>query len=213
MTEMTPLGTSASCRQTLAGRAGRRQFRYRAAGHAVAVRRAPRRDRRTARPWDGKTMGELEVRGPWVAAAVLQRGRAEDRSPTRLVPDRRHRDDRSRAAASRSRDRAKDVVKSGGEWISSVALENALMGHPAWRKPRSSPCRIQVGRAAAGGRRAEAGHESDQRGTDRICATVRQVVAARRNRFAAEIPRTSVGQVQEVSLRDSTGTDIKPPME
>ena len=82
-------------------------------------------------PRDGETAGELEVRGPWVAASYYN------------APDQAHRwtadgwfktgdvstiDDEGFIKIV---DRAKDLVKSGGEWISSVDLENALMGHPA----------------------------------------------------------------------------------
>ena len=87
-------------------------------------------------PWDGKSAGELEVRGPWIAGAYY--GGADGDGPLRpedkftpdgwlrtgdvgtLTPD----------GYLTLTDRAKDVIKSGGEWISSVELENALMGHP-----------------------------------------------------------------------------------
>jgi fatty-acyl-CoA synthase len=80
---------------------------------------------------DGETPGELEVRGPWVAASYYE------------APDQAHRwtDDgwfKTGDVATlddegiiKIVDRAKDLVKSGGEWISSVDLENTLMGHPA----------------------------------------------------------------------------------
>jgi len=45
-------------------------------------------------------------------------------------------------------DRSKDVIKSGGEWISSVDLEGSLMAHPASLRPRSSPCPTSAGRSA-----------------------------------------------------------------
>src|SRR5260221_13828554 len=82
-------------------------------------------------PWDGITPGELEVRGPWVASHYYE------------SPDQAHRwtDDgwfKTGDVANVDEDgivkivdRAKDLGKSGGEWISSVDLENALMGHPA----------------------------------------------------------------------------------
>ena len=82
-------------------------------------------------PWDGETMGELEVRGPWVAASYMGGRGRRPLDARRLVQDRRRRDDRRRRGTSGSRDRSKDVIKSGGEWISSVDLENALMAHPA----------------------------------------------------------------------------------
>src|SRR5205823_2513007 len=82
-------------------------------------------------PWDGETMGELEVRGPWIASAYYNRDDCSDR----FTADGWFRtgdivtiDDRAMVTVQ---DRAKDLIKSGGEWISSVALECALMGHPA----------------------------------------------------------------------------------
>ena len=82
-------------------------------------------------PWDGLSSGEIEIRGPWVAASYHE------------SPDQAHRwtEDgwfRTGDVATMDEegyvkivDRAKDLVKSGGEWISSVDLENTLMGHPA----------------------------------------------------------------------------------
>jgi fatty-acyl-CoA synthase len=81
--------------------------------------------------WDGETMGELEVRGPWAASGYFNSPEAADRvtedgwlrTGDIVTIDRRGWID--------LQDRTKDLVKSGGEWISSVALENALMNHPA----------------------------------------------------------------------------------
>ena len=81
-------------------------------------------------PWDGTAVGELQVRGPWVTASYYN---SDD-------PDASGRFDdgwlRTGDVGSidelgyiRLSDRAKDVIKSGGEWISSVDLENALMAH------------------------------------------------------------------------------------
>ena len=82
-------------------------------------------------PWDDETMGELEIRGPWVASGYYDTDDQADRwtddgwfmtgDIVTLHP----------SGFIRIQDRSKDVIKSGGEWISSVALENALMGHPA----------------------------------------------------------------------------------
>ncbi|MDN5380690.1 long-chain fatty acid--CoA ligase [Streptomyces sp. LB8] len=86
-------------------------------------------------PWDGRSAGELEVRGPWIAGAYYNGPDAEPLRPAdkftedgwlktgdvgTISPD----------GYLTLTDRAKDVIKSGGEWISSVALENALMAHP-----------------------------------------------------------------------------------
>jgi fatty-acyl-CoA synthase len=82
-------------------------------------------------PWDGRTMGELEVRGPWVADSYYKVDDGDDRFTDDgwfrtgdIVTIDPH-------GCMRITDRSKDLVKSGGEWISSVALEGALMGHPA----------------------------------------------------------------------------------
>ncbi|MYR62955.1 long-chain-fatty-acid--CoA ligase [Streptomyces sp. SID625] len=86
-------------------------------------------------PWDGESAGELEVRGPWIAGAYYNGPDAEPLRPAdkfsedgwlktgdvgTISPD----------GFLTLTDRAKDVIKSGGEWISSVDLENALMSHP-----------------------------------------------------------------------------------
>jgi fatty-acyl-CoA synthase len=85
----------------------------------------------TARPWDGTSVGELEVRGPWVTASYYN---PDDGEAAQKFHDGWLRtgdvgtlDELGYITLT---DRAKDVIKSGGEWISSVDLENALMGHP-----------------------------------------------------------------------------------
>jgi fatty-acyl-CoA synthase len=81
-------------------------------------------------PRDGQTMGELEVRGPWVA-----RGYFGGEGADRFTADGWFKTGDVVTFDSegylRICDRTKDVIKSGGEWISSVALENALMAHPS----------------------------------------------------------------------------------
>jgi len=81
-------------------------------------------------PWDGAVMGELEVRGPTVASAYFD----EPGSADRFTDDGWFRTGDIVTIAPGGcvalRDRTKDLIRSGGEWISSMALENALMGHP-----------------------------------------------------------------------------------
>ncbi len=81
-------------------------------------------------PWDGETRGELQARGPWIAKEYYN----DDRSPESFTDDGwlRTGDVAVFDAEGYLRlvDRTKDVVKSGGEWISSVELENEVMAHP-----------------------------------------------------------------------------------
>jgi fatty-acyl-CoA synthase len=85
----------------------------------------------TELPWDDKATGELQVRGPWIAADYYRVEHSEDS----FTPDGWLRTGDvgaiDRYGNIRLSDRTKDLVKSGGEWISSVELENHLMAHPA----------------------------------------------------------------------------------
>jgi len=80
-------------------------------------------------PWDGKSAGEIEVRGPWITGSYY-RDPASDKFHDGWL---RTGDVGTVDAKGfvQITDRAKDVIKSGGEWISSVELENVLMAHPA----------------------------------------------------------------------------------
>ena len=83
-------------------------------------------------PWDGTTVGELEVRGPWVATAYLGIG-----APSTFHDGWLRTGDMAAMEHDgyfKIVDRAKDLVKSGGEWISSVELEGACLAHPAIRE-------------------------------------------------------------------------------
>jgi len=80
-------------------------------------------------PWDGKTMGEVQVRGPWIIKQYFKM----DNSPEKFTRDGWFRTGDvatiDEDGYMKITDRTKDLIKSGGEWISSVALENALMAH------------------------------------------------------------------------------------
>ncbi|HET9831661.1 MAG TPA: long-chain-fatty-acid--CoA ligase, partial [Vicinamibacterales bacterium] len=132
MTETTPLGTVSHLSLDLASAPKDDQYVSRAMqGRPVAFVEIRARNENGLVPNDGQTMGELEVRGPWVAAGYYNRTDCADR----FTPDGWFKtgdivtiDERSYVTIQ---DRAKDLIKSGGEWISSIALESALMGHPA----------------------------------------------------------------------------------
>jgi fatty-acyl-CoA synthase len=132
MTETNPLGTLAHLKHHLAARSDEEKLGYRASqGYAVPfVETRHVGEDGGVLPRDGATMGELEVRGPWVAASYLggegvDRWTADGWFKTGDVVT------LDAEGYVRITDRSKDVIKSGGEWISSVALENALMSHPA----------------------------------------------------------------------------------
>ena len=80
-------------------------------------------------PWDGKTVGEIQVRGNWIAADYY----CDAASAEKFMDGWLRTGDVASIDADgyiRVSDRTKDLVKSGGEWISSVALEGLIMGHP-----------------------------------------------------------------------------------
>jgi fatty-acyl-CoA synthase len=90
----------------------------------------------TEMPWDGESAGELEVRGPWIAGAYYGgAGKDPIRPEDKFSPDGWLRTGDVGVITPDGyltlTDRAKDVIKSGGEWISSVELENHLMAHEA----------------------------------------------------------------------------------
>jgi len=131
MTETSPIGSVANLRPVHDGLDAAGKLAVRASqGLCVPfVEMRHVKDDGAILPWDGTSMGELEVRGPWVTGAYLG-GDGKDRftadgwfktgDVVTLDPD----------GTMRICDRSKDVIKSGGEWISSVELENALMAHP-----------------------------------------------------------------------------------
>ena len=80
-------------------------------------------------PWDGESTGEIQVSGPWVASGYFREGATSDKFDRGWLRtgDIAAVDEN---ASVQITDRSKDVIKSGGEWISSVELENEVMAHP-----------------------------------------------------------------------------------
>jgi fatty-acyl-CoA synthase len=132
MTETSPLGTvcRAPAEQRGTATPATTAFRARQGSPVPFVELRARTDDGEEIAWDDHSMGELEVRGPWVAASY-HGGIGNDcftedgwfRTGDIVAIDER--------GCMRICDRSKDVIKSGGEWISSVDLENVLMGHPS----------------------------------------------------------------------------------
>jgi fatty-acyl-CoA synthase len=130
MTEMSPLGSIA---RPPAGATGDEAWSYRYTQGRVpaAVEARIVGPLGEVMPSDGKAVGELEVRGPWITERYL--GESEP-DPDKFHDGWLRTGDVGTLSADgylTLTDRAKDVIKSGGEWISSVDLENALMAHPA----------------------------------------------------------------------------------
>ena len=138
MTEMSPLGTLGTLKPEYAGaRPARRSSTCSMKqGHppfGVEMKIVDDNDREL--PRDGKTFGRLKVRGPSVARAYFKDEGGESSTPRAFsIPA------TSRPSIAHGymqiTDRSKDVIKSGGEWISSIDLENLASAIPRWRKPR-----------------------------------------------------------------------------
>jgi len=132
MTEMTPLGTVGRLKSYMQDWDYERQLDVRSrVGYAsVGVDTRIIDDAGRELPWDGVAMGELQVRGPWVLKCYYDNPGAADRftadgwfrtgDVATIDPE----------GYVQITDRTKDLIKSGGEWISSVDIENMIMAHP-----------------------------------------------------------------------------------
>ena len=131
MTELSPLGTVGSLRAEQESLPAEQRYAIRARqGRGIfGVDRKIVDDDGHELPWDGKSTGELKVRGPWVCSGYfrLEHSSAHDADGWFATGDVAciHPD-----GFLQITDRSKDVIKSGGEWISSVDLENCACGHP-----------------------------------------------------------------------------------
>ncbi len=130
MTEMSPLGTLGSLKPEYAGLKGESRLDIQQKqGHSpFCVEMKITDDAGNPMPWDGKTFGRLKVRGPAVArsyfkddAEILDAEGYFDTGDVGTI---------DRYGYLNITDRSKDVIKSGGEWISSIELENLAVGHP-----------------------------------------------------------------------------------
>ena len=108
-------------------------------------------------PRDGKAFGHLLVRGPWIANGYFKGDGGARCSTTDGWFDTGDVATIDADGYMQITDRAKDVIKSGGEWISSIDIENIAVGHPAVARGRGDRRRApEVGRAAAADRGQEA---------------------------------------------------------
>jgi fatty-acyl-CoA synthase len=158
-------------------------------------------DSGTVLPNDGKAVGEVEVRGPWVTASYY-RGQDPSKfdSGWLRTGDVGRIDDRGFVTLT---DRAKDVIKSGGEWISSVELENCLVGHPEVLEAAVVGVpddRWQERPLAVVVRNDDASVSADDLRKFLADKVVRWWLPERWA-FADEIPRTSVGKYDKKTIR------------
>ena len=155
-------------------------------------------------PWDGETSGELQVRGPWVARTYYN----DDRAPESFTDDGWLKTGDVATADPegyiRLVDRTKDLIKSGGEWISSVELENEIMAHPDVVEA------AVIGVASTKwGERAMAcvvPAEGAELTADEVLKWLEGRVVKwwlpDRVEFIEEVPKTSVGKFSKKTLRD-----------
>ena len=206
MTEMTPVGTVCRLKTHLRDVPEPERLRVRAMQGLpvplVQVRVVD--DAGNTAPPDGQAMGELHVRGPWIAKSYYRNPAEADkftmdgwfRTGDVVTTD--------REGYVRITDRSKDLIKSGGEWISSQDLENALMGHPGVKEAA-----VVAVKHPKWGERPVA------------CVVLREGAKVTENelreflepRFARywlpdafvfmdQIPRTAVGKFQKTALRE-----------
>ncbi len=204
MTETSPLGTIA---WPPSGLSAEEEFDYRVTQgrFPASVQARLVGDDGSIRPWDGKSLGELQIRGPWITGSYYVPDGATTGSGAFsdgwlrtgdigfISPD----------GYLTLVDRAKDIIKSGGEWISSVDLENTVMAHPA------------VAEAAVFGVPDEKWDERPvvatvlHGGATASAAELRRFLAdtfarwqlPERWAFLPEIPKTSVGKFDKKVLR------------
>jgi fatty-acyl-CoA synthase len=206
MTETSPLGSVARVRSTLDGTPEEELADIRAtqgvASPLVEVRIIDPDGEE--QPWDGEARGELQARGPWVAAGYYK----DDRSSESFTEDGWLRTGDvatiSREGYIKLVDRTKDVIKSGGEWISSVELENEIMAHPKVREAAV----IAVADQRWGERPLAC--VVPEPGADLDADEVRDFLEGRvarwwvpeRIEFIEEVPKTSVGKFSKKTLRE-----------
>jgi fatty-acyl-CoA synthase len=212
MTEMAPLGTVAALTGELQDAAAEEQYRYRAKqGLPAPFVEIRARGTDGLVPWDGQTMGELEVRGVWIASGYYE----DDSQADRWTEDGWFQTGDIVTIDERGfieiQDRTKDVIKSGGEWVSSVALENAIMGHPAvaeaaviavpdekWQERPLAVVVLREGQTA-----------TDDELREFIASQFAKWQLPDRFEFVDEIPKTAVGKFRKTALREQFAGPVR----
>jgi 3-(methylthio)propionyl---CoA ligase len=207
MTEMSPLGTLAKLKgkQLSLGKEAKERLQFTQGRVVYGVDMLILDDDNKPLPWDGKASGNLVVRGPWVISSYFQRPESPlvkvdglDWFPTGDVAT------IDADGFMQITDRSKDVIKSGGEWISSIDLENIAMAHPAVHEAAAIACRhpkwderpllVVVKKPGAEVTREELlgffeGRIAKWQIPDDVA-------------FVSEIPHTATGKIQKLKLRE-----------
>jgi len=204
MTEMSPLGTTCSLKAEYAELKGDALLDIlQKQGHSpFGVEMKITDDQGCRKPWDGKTFGRLKVRGPAVAKAYYK-------DDTNILDDEGFFDTGDVGTIDRYgyftiTDRSKDVIKSGGEWISSIELENIAVAHPkvaeaaviGIRHPKWDERPLLVIVLKAGEKVSK--DEMLQFLEGKIAKWWMPDDVA----FVEEIPHTATGKIQKTALRD-----------
>jgi fatty-acyl-CoA synthase len=158
--------------------------------------------------WDGQGTGELEVRGPWIAARYYNDDSGEQRFDDGWL---RTGDIASIDLQSfvQITDRSKDVIKSGGEWISSVELENEVMAHPDVIEAAviAKPDEKWAERPLCCVVRCEGSQLSAEQLLEHLRGRVARWWLPDEFAFIAEVPKTSVGKFDKKVLRGQLAQD------
>ena len=206
MTEMSPIGSTGAIKRAVSGRSHREKLAIKAkqgwAFFGVEMKIVDDDNREL--PWDGKRFGRLKVRGPAVAQSYFKGAGGK------IVDDQNYFDTGDVATIDADgymqiTDRSKDVIKSGGEWISSIDIENFAVGHPdvaeaaviGVRHPKwdERPLLVVVAREGCTPAKRDVLQFLQGRIAKWWMPDDMQIVA--------EIPHTATGKINKVALRET----------
>ena len=208
MTEMSPLGTIGTLKHHVAEMPFEKQLDYKCKqGHPVfGVEMKITDDANNELPRDGKAFGRLKVRGPAIASGYF-RGEGQDAFDAECWFDTGDVATLDAEGYMTITDRSKDVIKSGGEWISSIEIENIAVGHPAVaeaavigvRHPKwdERPLLIVVLKPGQSATRDDI--------LDYLKGKIAKWWMPDDVQFVAEIPHTATGKIQKTALRERFG--------
>jgi fatty-acyl-CoA synthase len=208
MTEMSPLGTIGTLKHHVAEMPFEKQLDYKCKqGHPVfGVEMKITDDANNELPRDGKAFGRLKVRGPAIASGYF-RGEGQDAFDAESWFDTGDVATLDAEGYMTITDRSKDVIKSGGEWISSIEIENIAVGHPAVaeaavigvRHPKwdERPLLIVVLKPGQSATRDDI--------LDYLKGKIAKWWMPDDVQFVAEIPHTATGKIQKTALRERFG--------